>query len=108
MPGCSCRDAGLIPLISPAIAKENRRHKRLMAKATKLDLEDLLEIAAAKQWTAPELDAAAARGSPAPPPAGVGSSGSVVGVAEPTASAAEVHPGRDAPSEDEKEEERAD
>ena len=39
--------------------QENRRHKRLMARAAKLDLEDLLEIAAAKKWTAPELTAAA-------------------------------------------------
>ena len=30
-----------------------------MSRATKLDLEDLLEIAAAKKWTAPQLQAAA-------------------------------------------------
>lgn len=39
--------------------EENRRHKRLMSRAARLDLEDLLEIAAAKQWTGAALDAVA-------------------------------------------------
>ena len=88
------------------LGKENRRHKRLMSKATKLDLDDLLEIAAAKQWTAPELDAAAeARRAQMPREEAAGSSS--IGVAgSKAAGSVEVDLGPDGPREEGEEEQR--
>lgn len=47
-----------------------------MARAAKLDLDDLLEIAAAKKWTAPELTAAGQAKEVAEAEAASGSGGS--------------------------------
>ncbi len=109
-PGSPCLELGVIPMSPPkTIAKENRRHKRLMSRATRLDLEDLLEIAAAKKWTAPELEAAAAaRAAEVAPAQGAASSGSGPSTATGAASRSEVQPAPDGPREEEAEDERAD
>ena len=99
---CLGRFHSYVPHESPS--KENRRHKRLMTKATKLDLDDLLEIAAAKRWTAPELAAAAAaRAGEETPPDGAAPRIADAPTATGAASSGQSSPARDVARQEEEE-----
>jgi len=74
--------------------QENRRHKRLMARAAKLELADLIEIAGARGWRS-ELPG---QGTPSAAASAACASGEGV----PAVAAADAHSRSEPPLEDER------